>query len=241
MAGLTNLLQATALGKLLGLNNSQPPVKVNVTNRQGDRMGIDHRVRIKVPIQKYFASSYTNGNEGDEELLKLEGIIFPYTPTISLEHKADYSSVNAMHTNYAQHFYQRSSVGSITITGKFTVQNDSDAIVYLSTLHLLRALTKMLVNGEENAGSPPPVCRLFAYGPYMLENVPVAINNFKNDLPENVDYYALPTSNTFFKGTMVPVVSSISVTLLPMYSRREQQNFTVKEWIAGNLNSKGYL
>lgn len=238
MAGLTNLLQTTALGKLLGLDSSRPPVKVNVTNRQGDKMDTDHRVRIKVP-DSYLRITTRGGTAG--ALYNINGIIFPYTPAISLEHKADYSSVNAIHTNYAQHFYQRSSVGAITVTGKFTVQNDSDAIVYLSTIHLLRALTKMLVNGEENAGSPPPVCRLFAYGPYMLENVPVAINSFKNDLPDNVDYYALPSDSTPFKSSMVPVVSTIAVTLLPMYSRNEQQKFTVNGWLSSNLNSQGYL
>jgi hypothetical protein len=202
-------------------------------------MGKDHRVRINVPKITYLGRENTNGP--NEELVNLNGIIFPYTPAISFEHKADYTSPNVMHTNYSQHFYQRSSVSAITITGKFTVQNDNDAGVYLATIHLLRSLTKMLVNGESNAGSPPPVCRLFAYGPYMLENVPVAVTSFKNDLPETVDYYALPNSNLAFKGTMVPVVSTIAVSLLPMYSRREQQQFTVDGWLGGKLNSKGYL
>ena len=224
---------------IFGSGNRKIPPIVNVNNKRGERMDSDHRVRINVPPM-YYGSSWTSGPNNELGNTGLTGIIFPYTPQISLEHKADYTSPSVMHTNFSQHFYQRSSVGAITITGKFTVQNDIDAGVYLSTIHMLRALTKMLVNGESNSGSPPPVCRLFAYGLYMLNNVPVSVNSFKNDLPDNVDYYALPSSNTF-KSSMVPVVSTIAVTLLPMYSRNEQQQFTVDSWLSGNLNSQGYL
>jgi hypothetical protein len=181
----------------------------------------------------------TRGSNNDE-LYRTNGIIFPYTPQISLEHKADYSTVNAMHSNYSQSFYQRSSVGQITIQGKFTVQNNADAEVYLSTVHLLRALTKMLTGGDDLAGAPPPVCRLSAYGTYMLENVPVVVTNFRTDLPNNVDYFTL-SNNSKFKEVMVPRSSDISVTLIPMYSRNEQQNFSVQGWLGGNLNSQGYL
>jgi len=232
MALIPNL-QSLIFGS--GSKNKSPIV--NVTNQKGQRMDTDHRVRINVPDS--YIRATTRGPTG--ELYNNNGIIFPYTPQVSFEHKADYTSPSVMHTNFAQHFYQRSSVSAITITGKFTVQNDYDAGVYLSTIHLLRALTKMLVNGESNAGSPPPVCRLFAYGPYMLNNVPVSVNSFKTDLPDNVDYYALASASKPFGGSMVPVVSNISVTLLPMYSRNEQQQFTVDSWITGDLNKNGFL
>jgi hypothetical protein len=144
-----------------------------------------------------------------------------------------------MHSNFQQNFYQRSSVGSITVTGKWTVQNDTEAEIYLSTIHLLRALTKMQTGYDPKPGSPPPVCRLFAYGDYMLNNVPVAVTSFRSDLPETVDYYSL--SSGTFKGTAVPIVSTIAVNLLPMYSRAEQQQYSVTGWLAGGLNNKGYL
>ena len=233
MALLSNL-QSLIFGSA---SSNRPLPIINVNNKRGERMDTDHRVRINVPGD--YLVRTTGGPAG--ELFDSNGIIFPYTPQISLEHKADYTSPSVIHTNFAQHFYQRSAVGAITIQGKFTVQNDADAGVYLSTIHLLRSLTKMLVNGEPNAGSPPPVCRLFAYGPYMLNNVPVAVSSFRNDLPDNVDYYALPSSNAPFKSSMVPVVSTIAVTLLPMYSRNEQQQFTVSGWLSNNLNSKGFL
>ena len=242
MGFLDNLkqdFQNSGLGRLLGYQGASTtaPPQVNFYNISGAQLTQDHRVRIKVPSS--YITPYTNG--GVHAAIKnLGGIIFPYTPQITTEHKADYTNSNQMHSNYSQHFYQRSSVGSISITGKFTVQSAEDAEIYLSTIQLLRVLTKMQANGDPYAGSPPPVCRLYAYGTYMMDNVPVAITSFRNDLPDNVDYFSLP-SNSIFKDTAVPTVSTITINLLPMYSRAEQQAFTVTGWVNGELNGKGYL
>jgi len=145
-----------------------------------------------------------------------------------------------MHSNFALNFYQRSYVTGISISGKFTVQNQLDASVYLSTVHMLRALTKMLSGGEEFSGSPPPVCRLDAYGDFMLKNVPVAISSFKIDLPDSVDYFT--TEGSQFGETSVPTLSTISITCVPMYSRAEMQKFTVSGWLSdAKVRTSGIL
>jgi hypothetical protein len=207
----------------------------------------DHRVKIIVPdsyIQMATRGNIMDGSGG--HIFTNNGIVFPYTPTISYEHKADYTDQKIMHGNYNQYFYQRSYVTPFTITGKFTVQNDGDAMAYLATVHLLRALTKMLYGGDtgdEMSGSPPPVCRLKAYGDYMLDGVPISITGVKFELPDAVDYYTLGnvSPNRVFGRTTVPTLSSITVTCIPMYSRAEQQKFSVKSWLAGDLRKKGYL
>jgi len=218
-----------------------PPPIVNVTNTIGNKLVADTRVKIRVPT-KYF-TPYTSGSNG--ELQNLEAIIFPYTPTVSQEYKADYSAQTPIHSNYTQYFYKNSSVGPITITGKFSVQNDSDAGVYLATVHLLRALTKMRWGNDPDAGSPPPVCRLDAWGEYMFNNVPVAINSFRLELPNGVDYFTPNKSSESFYGlykkTKVPTLSEISVTCIPIYSRQEILNYNVTEYLNGSLNNKGYL
>jgi len=159
--------------------------EVNVFDLAGQLVEQDYRVRIKVP-GNYLRDS-TQGNPGAQELK--DGIIFPYTPGISYDVKADYQSVNAAHSNYTQYFYNYSAVGQISIQGKFTVQNDKDARVYLSTKHLLSALVKMPFGDDPGAGSPPPVCRLYAYGNYMLHDIPIVISNFRIELPADVDYF----------------------------------------------------
>jgi hypothetical protein len=102
----------------------------------------------------------------------------------------------------------------------------------------------MRFGDDRNAGSPPPVCRLDAYGTFMLENIPVAITSFKNLLPNNVDFYTLGKENgsVFQSQISVPTVSDIQVTCLPMYSRDEMQKFTVTGWLKNAATRKqGYL
>jgi hypothetical protein len=143
-----------------------------------------------------------------------------------------------VHINYTQYFYKNSQVGQISISGKFTVQNEKEGKVWLGMVHLLRSLTKMRWGNDTDAGSPPPVCRLEAYGDFMLRNVPVVIANFKFDLPDNVDYMAVKGE---YKNTLVPTISTLSVSLNVMYSRREMQEYSVDKWIQGNLRGQGYL
>jgi hypothetical protein len=163
--------------------------------------------------------------------------MFPYTPQISYESAASYTPVNPVHSNFTQQFYKNSSVGNITISGKFTVQNEKEGAIYCAVIHLLRSLTKMRFGNEPNAGSPPPVCRLDAFGDYMLSNVPVVITSVKFDLPDSVDYIQVP----MYKTTLVPTISTITLGLAIMYSRQEMQDFTVRDWRSGSLKGQGYL
>jgi hypothetical protein len=149
-----------------------------------------------------------------------------------------------MHSNFAINFYQRSSVGPISITGKFSVENEADAGAYISTVHLLKSLTRMRSGGASNAGAgrggntfsdsdsgaPPPVCRLDAHGEMGLNNVPVVISSYRIEMPDNVDYFTLPATSNY-GATSVPTVSTIAITCLPMYSRNEMQRFSVTGYL----------
>lgn len=213
---------------------SKPRPAVTFNDVTGNKIGDDLRVKIRVP-QKYLTAA-TIGMNG--ELEQLGGIIFPYTPSIGFEAKADYSAASPLHSNFAINFYQRSNIGSISISGKFSVQNEKDAGVYIATMHLLKALTKMRsggTSGDPDSGAPPPVCRLDGHGDMMLRNIPVVITSYKIDLPDSVDYFTLPSNQTY-SATSVPTISTIAITCLPMYSRDEMQNFSV----TGYLNDYSY-
>lgn len=222
--------------------NSVSPASVNIKS-MGNVRGRDLRVKILVP-PSYIQPATAGGNN---ELANLGGIVFPYTPQITVESKADYTSIAPIHTNYAQYFYTRSSVSPISISGKFTVQNDNDAAVYLSTMHLLKSLTKMRFGSDPDAGSPPPVCRLYAYGKYMFDNIPIVISSFRSEFPESVDYYTFGrvTDDPIFEAAVVPTVSTFTVNCIPVYSRGEMQKFNVKDFLENFRNdavrSRGYV
>lgn len=219
----------------------QPAQQVNITTvNQTDANAVDNRVKIRVPSD--YLTKLTSGSWAGE-LKQFGGILFPYTPQITLEHKADYTSQNPTHSNYTLQFYKTSSVGEITITGKFTVQNDKDALIYLATAHLLSALTKMRwggVGGDPDSGAPPPVCRLDAYGTYMIKNVPVVVTSFKHDLPDDVDFYTV-TSGPFGVAS-VPTKATFTVSLKPAYSRQEILGTSVTKYLNDPATRmKGFL
>ena len=216
------------------LAGAEVPEKPNVDTKFSSKNSVkkDLRVRIKVPAE-YYQSGLTKGYKN--VLADAGGIIFPYTPLINLEHKADYVTQTPLHSNYALNFYRNSAVSDISIQGLFTVQNDYDAVTFLSTVHLLRSLTKMRFGTDANKGAPPPVCRLFAYGSFMLDNTPIAISSFKIDLLGDVDYYHLkPPEAAAFGEAFVPTKSTINLICKPMYSRNEMLNTGVSKWLTNS-------
>jgi hypothetical protein len=194
----------------------------------------DMRVMLKVP------PGYLSGPNMAPEIKAAGGIVFPYTPNIGYDTSASYGNTNPLHSNYTQYFFKNSAVSAISITGKFTVQNENEANIWLSIVHLGRVLTKMPFGNDTKflAGSAPPVLRLHGYGAHIFENVPVAITSFKFDLPEGVDY--IYNSGSGFTDAMAPAISTFTFSLIPMYSRKEIRNFSVDKWISGEL-PKGYL
>lgn len=206
-----------------------------------DTKGKDFRAKLIVPpnylVQMRSASS-------------VQSIIFPYTPSISQEYKADYTKLNPTHSNYGLYFYKSSDPGSISVAGKFTVQNNDEAYVWLTVTNTLRALTKMKFGGDSDAGLPPPVCRFNAYGEQQYRNVPVVVTSFKVELPDNVDYYATNNEDNLNvestpDGVMVPTLSTITLNLLPVYSRQELLGVKqVDDYLQQpdkNLRRRGYL
>jgi hypothetical protein len=212
----------------------------------------EYRVRLTIP------SEYISGLQ--TSILKSKnGIIFPYTPQISFDNVADYATQNLTHSNYTIYSYKSSRVSAINLTAKFTVQNDVDAENYLAMLTVMRSLIKMRTGTPTNkdplAGAPPPVCRLNAYGANMLNNVPVAVASFRVDLPAEVDYYSSNQSNDlnndlgqsgyipFPQTNLIPTVSTIVMSLIPMYSRNEMLGYNIQKWIDGDsaMQNRGYL
>lgn len=220
-----------------GAMPQQPsPPNVVFKDVNGTKLGKDMRVKIRVP------ANYLAGKAA--RLQNLNGVIFPYTPSISYEYKADYSASNPLHSNFPINFYQRSSISAISINGKFTVETPKDAELYIATLHLLRSLTKMRSGGsstgDPDSGAPPPVCRLDAYGEDMMNNVPVVITSVRVELPDGVDYYTHQDAENGMNS--VPVVSTLAINCLPMFSRREMQQFNVTGYLTNPaFRDQGYM
>ena len=220
-----------------GRSNSAPP-KVSWNGK----IQKDLRVRLEVP--RSYLGGLGGGPAGGpygRPLFATNGIVFPYTPTLSSNNQAVYHSASPTHSNYSSNFFKNATVGPISVAGKFTAQNEGEAAVILGVQHLLRSLTKMRWGSDSNAGAPPPVCRFFAYGNSMFDNVPVVVTGWKMDYPDSVDYIQVGAGIKDYGNSFVPSVCTISIDLAVQYSRTEQLDFSVDQFLSGKLAGKGYL
>ena len=216
-------------------NNSYTPVAAQFSTDPKDK---DWRVRISCDL------FVTNGNLALEPLLQTDGLVFPYLPTITMSHTANYETINTTHTNYPFYAYKNSQVDEITISGQFTVSDVDEGKYWLAAVHFLRTVTKMFFGQGPNLGNPPPICVLNGYGDFVYNNVPVVVKNFTVQLDKEVDYIAVNMGVTAggksnANISYVPVSSTISVTLMPVYSREKIKTFNLTAFSEGQLISPG--
>ena len=185
-------------------------------------------------------------------------MVFPFTPTIIISHSAAYNTVAPIHNNYPFFAYQNSQVDAMTIVGQFYCQNATEARYWMACLHYLRTMTKMDY-GIGSTGSPPPIAKLNGYGDYVFNNVPVIIQNFTVDMPNEVDYISTsfttgPTPPASKAGMdeaggpvpkrshgWAPAESQFSITVQPIYSRSKQANFNYTDFTNGSNLGQGYI
>jgi len=227
----TNLIQQAANGRITGTT-----FKIGFA-RLGTESSIKNRVYLSIP-RKYWAAGTKLQMLGNDKL-GWGGIYFPVTPSIKQDIKANWVASTLQHNNYQVYSFSNGDVGTIQVSGQFPVQSQQEAYYYVATLNALRAITKMQTGNDSVPGAPPPICRFNAYGTDIYENVPVVVGSYSVDLPSDVDY----TTGFSFDGieNKVPTMSTISMTLIPVYSRAEMSRFGVDAFLNSQLPRRGYL
>jgi hypothetical protein len=232
----------------------------------------DWRVKLTIPSQSpvladFFGDGSNIGANGVsykvmQPLAKTNGVIFPITPSVIIQHTANYSQMATAHANYPYYAYQNSEPANMTIVGEFPVQNQEDAAHWVATVHFLRAVTKMFFGGDKARGNPPPILKLNGYGNHVFKNIPVIVTNFTCELRADVDYICtsqgpgqpspsmaggidaavnkgLIGANSNIPETWAPSLSTITVQLQPVYSRDTVKNFSMKKFASGELHNFG--
>lgn len=122
------------------------------------------------------------------------GLIFPYTPTISISHQVNYERSDITHSNVAISHYKNTPPPSYSLDAVFTADTRENALHMLSAIWFLRAVTKCDFGEQANnggeAGMPPPVLYLNGYN-QIMDNIPVVVKSFSYSLPNDKDYVAL--------------------------------------------------
>ena len=149
-----------------------------------------------------------------------------------------------IHSNYQVHSYKNSVVDDIQISGDFTCETESDAAYWIAATTFFKTATKMFFGQGAYAGNPPLVCNLSGYGASVFDNIPVIVKSFSVDLKDDVNYIHCDKWKT---NTWVPVVSTITVTVAPIYSRQRLRQFSLQDYASGGMSMKasgggvGYL
>lgn len=78
------------------------------------------------------------------------GMMFPYTPTISVTQGVDYMTLQLVHSDSDYQAYTRTPSVKISVNGKFTVQNLREGQYALACIHFLRTVSKSYF-GEKDA------------------------------------------------------------------------------------------
>lgn len=154
----------------------------------------DWRVRLRLAPQSRYL--YNAPQPGIMQPLQVtDGIIFPYTPTIDTNYRANYSPYDLTHSNYRGYFYQNSYVDTITLTATFTAQSTSEANYLLAVITFLKSATKMFYGQDAERGAPPPLVYLTGLGEYQFNEHACLIQNFHYTLPADVDYVRAGSNN----------------------------------------------
>ena len=149
----------------------------------GTDASTDWRVRLSMPTGSFFDSSPVL-----KPLWEAGGLIFPYTPSITIAHSSTYNELSVTHQNYQFNAYQNSRASDIQVTGEFAVQDAVQAKYWLAAIHFLRSVTKMFTGDTAYAGNPPPILNFSGYGDHVFRNVPVVVKSFTMTLPKDVNY-----------------------------------------------------
>jgi len=153
----------------------------------GDANSNDWRVRLS--MAKWTAFS---GSPVFAPLKDAGGLIFPYTPEITIASSATYTPINTTHTNYTFRAFQHSDPGEISITAPMNVEDATQGLYWIAAVHYLRSLTKMFAGSDPKAGNPPPIIFLNGYGNYVFKNIPVVVTSFSTTLMNDTDYIGVP-------------------------------------------------
>ena len=225
------------------------------TGRKDD---VDWRVKLQLPQQgPLFKEIFDSGNYPHQHQLtplqEERGFHWPVTPSMIVQHSANYNALSQTHSNYPFQAYQNSQVDQMNIIGEFPVQNQDDAAYWVATVNFLRTVTKMFFGNDKSdlKGNPPPILHLSGYGDHMFKNVPVVVNTFNVELRAGIDYISTsqkspyreqrtnPNFDPFNPDTMdqtwAPTLSNISVLVTPIYSRDSLKQFSLKEFARGDM------
>ena len=193
-------------------------------------------------------------------LYSTNGILFPYTPSVSVGGEVQYDASSFTHSIYSYNAYVKSAPKPIAIEAEFTAQTNDEALYMLAVMHFLRSVTKSYfgINPYSKAGTPPAVLVFNYLGAMQFNNTPVIVTSFAYTLPADIDYVPVFRSSgttnysanigvagpgmSSTENSFVPTHLKLSIELQAQYAPIDVRNsFNLDDFRSGKLYNKGYI
>lgn len=209
----------------------------------------DYRVRLSaLDTTLYKLTGSSGGSSILAPLLATNGMLFPYSPSITFNQGVDYMDIPMVHSDTNYQAYTRTPSVKISVSGKFTVQNQYEGQYALAAVHFLRTASKSHFGANDpQAGLPPPVLLFSGYGNYMFGNysptggLRVILNSHSWSYDENIDTIPIKVSSGIVKlPSLFTIQCELTVIQTP---QRMTQTFTFQDFASGKLmqNSDGWI
>ncbi|MFA5490751.1 MAG: hypothetical protein WC284_16345, partial [Candidimonas sp.] len=144
---------------------------------------LDRRARLR-PFDTSVARNNVYGDRNGimNLLYETHGMVWPYTPSISVQQNIEYTQLQMIHTNQEFHAYSRTPAFTFTCTGPWTCQNIEEKNYAFACFHFLRTVSKMRFGETDSLrGTPPPMLLFSAHGNMMFNDLPVIVTNWTID------------------------------------------------------------
>lgn len=160
------------------------------------------RIRSRPGTENEIYGAAGNASNPMAILHQTNGIIFPYTPTITYKQNPQWQTQDLTHSIQQYYYFTAVESAQISIGSRFTVQNNEEGRYLLAVWHFLRSYSKMHFGiNDPKKGLPPPILLLDGYGSYVFNELPVLIQTWNIDFPADVDYVKVNTSQVQSSNT----------------------------------------
>jgi hypothetical protein len=233
--------------------------KINKQSKENSMPAVDFRARLQ-PKSIINAVDILGPRDNTNILFPLyrtNGVLFPYTPTVSTGATAEYDQMPFVHSNYSYNSYIRSFPKPISISAEFTAQSNDEALYLLAVIHFFRSVTKSYfgITPYNKAGTPPPTLLFNYLGQYQFNNVPVIVKSFDYSYEATVDYVPVSTTTPqiYSAGLGVNLPGSTGFTYVPTHIKvtveldtqyipiKIRNEFNLDKFRQGKLMDKGYI
>ena len=209
-------------------------------------MSKDVRAKLTIKSGASMEGVFPGFSDGPMKYIERDrGVIFPYIPTLMMNHQTNWGTHSPVHSNFMYKFFTNYALQDFTVTGVFTASTAQEGRYMEGAMHFFKSAMKIgFGEFDDSRGVPPPVLEFSIWGPAWAKKIPCVIGTFSYNIDGATDYvWPIPPSVTITEdNSMVPLQVTFIINLSPTYSTRStRKTYNSRDFYSGKLLKQGYL